>query len=94
MASDFPEIEMFAGSVRMSKSNIGAQFLKIISETSPKSTESNRCMPNMKAHFSRHNNKTFSQHEAAPPTCNCPPLYILIVVIACQDRPFDIIFFY
>ena len=65
------------------KSNIGAQFLKIISETFPKSSIlykianrskikiSYRCMPNMKAKISRHNNKTLSQHEAAPPTCNC-----------------------
>ena len=61
------------------KSNIGAQFLKIISETFPKSSSlykianrskikvSYRCMPNMKAIISRQNHKTLSQQTAAPP---------------------------
>lgn len=66
------------------KSKIGSQFLKIISETFPKSSilykianrskikVSYRCMPNMKAVISRHNNKILHQNEAAaPPTCNC-----------------------
>ena len=65
------------------KTNIGAQFLKIISETFPKSSSlykianrnkikvSYRCMPNMKAIISRQNHKNLNQQQAAPPTCNC-----------------------
>ena len=65
------------------KSNIGAQFLKIISETFPKTSSlykianrnkikvSYRCMPNMKALISRQNHKTLSQQQAVQPTCNC-----------------------
>ena len=66
------------------KSNIGAQFLKIISETFPKTSflykianrskikVSYRCMPNMRAIISRQNHKNLNQQTAAPPpTCNC-----------------------
>ena len=65
------------------KSKIGAQFLKIISETFPKSSclykianrskikVSYRCMPNMKSFISRQNHKILNQQQAAPPTCNC-----------------------